>query len=361
MHLRCTNPAYGEPVDAAQPSIDWIDPSPADPGDGAPLRRHHVDAWRDRGAVVVQGLVPIELIDAAAAHARRRFGPSTSDGPGGFGSDGQLVFPTDCESIDDITLHPRVVAAAGQLLGTSVGELRLTQSDVWAKWGRNRPVDDPTDNDDQRIHVDYPNHMLTHPPPWGQPEAVEMIVYMDHVEACDGATAVVLRNGDADPAYRYPIIDTPGVGRYPWVNDRTQAEEVIAGIDPAAASWRTDHLYRREQRVRFAPGTVLLYRLDTWHRGTPIRPGAMRIVQNVTFRRADCEWISTVHPGWSWSAYRPSQRFERLLAQCTVDQRTVLGFPRPGHRYWTAATVEAVRRRYEPHGIDMTPYADALD
>jgi hypothetical protein len=33
-------------------------------------------------------------------------------------------------------------------------------------------------------------------------------------------------------------------------------------------------------------GTILFYRHDTWHRGTPITSGAMRVVQNLTFRNA---------------------------------------------------------------------------
>ena len=339
----------------------WIGSSPAQVLDDAPLGGDQVASWRERGAAVVHGLVPVGLVEAAGRHAREHYGVRTTDRPGGFGSDGQLVFPSEVAAVDEITLHPRLMAAVGQLLDCAVRDLRLTQSDLWAKWGRSRPVDDAFDNHDQRIHVDYPNHMLTHPPEWDRPEAVEMIVYMDHVESCDGATAVVLRDGDGDPAYQYPIVDTPGVGPYPWVNDRGRAEAVVSQVDPAVAQWRAEHLYAREQRVRFTPGTVLLYRLDTWHRGTPIRDGAMRVVQNITFRRAESEWISTLHPGWSWSAYRPSQRFERMIAQCSVDQRTALGFPVPGHRYWTRATVEAVGRRFGVHGIDMTPYSTALD
>ena len=38
-------------------------------------------------------------------------------------------------------------------------------------------------NRDQRMHMDYPNHYLTHPPPWNQPEAVAAILYFDDVAA----------------------------------------------------------------------------------------------------------------------------------------------------------------------------------
>jgi len=37
----------------------------------------------------------------------------------------------------------------------------------------------------------------------------------------------------------------------------------------------------------------------------------------------------------------------------------VLGFPKPGHSYWTRGTLDAVRARLEPWGMDMAPYEAA--
>jgi hypothetical protein len=112
--------------------------------------------------------------------------------------------------------------------------------------------------------------------------------------------------------------------------------------------------------VRYRTGDLLLYRHDTWHRGTPMKPGALRLVVNMTYRRADSEWISTLHKGWAWAAYRPGATIERLLAGASLAQRAVLGFPQPGSPYWTEATVAAVQARYGVHGMDMTPYRAAL-
>jgi hypothetical protein len=105
---------------------------------------------------------------------------------------------------------------------------------------------------------------------------------------------------------------------------------------------------------------VLFYRHDTWHRGTPLEPGALRLTLNMTFRKAESEWISTLSRGWSWAMYRPSWVMERLIVKASVEQRCVLGFPRPGHSYWTQETIAAVQARYGSLGIDMTPYAHAL-
>ena len=128
---------------------------------------------------------------------------------------------------------------------------------------------------------------------------------------------------------------------------------------PHLATWRQS-LYDREQHVRYKPGDVLFYRHDTWHRGTPMVTGALRLVHNLTFRRAECEWLSTLHVGWAWSAYRRSKYLERLIATSSLDQRAVLGFPQPGSSYWTQATIAAVEARYGIFGMDMTPYVDAL-
>lgn len=62
----------------------------------------------------------------------------------------------------------------------------------------------------------------------------------------------------------------------------------------------------------------------------------------------------------AWSAYDPSKFFERLIAQATLEQRAVLGFPQPGSSYWSDATVNAVEARYGVFGMDMGPYRDAI-
>lgn len=233
-------------------------------------------------------------------------------------------------------------------------------SDVWVQYGRDARGGSDRDNDDQRMHVDYPNHTLTHPPPWSQPEAVEVIVYLCDVERCGGATAVVPRSGDTDPAYSWPIVATPGVAGLEWRNDRESAEAYLEREAPAVARWRAEQLYPREVRARFRTGTALLYRHDTWHRGTPVDPGEMRAVHNLTLRRAESEWVSTLHSGWAWAMYRRSMPMERLIARASVEQRCVLGFPAPGHPYWTPETVAAVGARFGPLGMDMKPYARAL-
>ena len=210
------------------------------------------------------------------------------------------------------------------------------------------------------MHCDYPNHTLTHPPPWYDPEAVSIILYLSDVDDCQGATAVVPRTGKDDPAYTYPQSQMPGFGGTEWVNNKKLAEEYLQQVAPDVAEYRAKHLYAREKKVRYRFGTVLFYRQDSWHRGTPLKPGCLRIVVNMTYRKAVAEWISTMHIGWSWAMLRKGLPVERLLANATPEQRYILGFPKPGNPYCTDQTIEAVTARYGKLGFNPKPYVDEM-
>lgn len=347
-------------------SKDWAEPGEAaleETPSNDVLTAAQVAAWRERGFALVDGVLPMELVQRARADAAAAFpapGSAESEAVNDFGSGGRMEFPAPSAAVNALTLHPRLLRAVAQLLGVETTSLRLTQSDVWPKYGRKKRSGAERDNSDQRMHVDYPNHTLTHPPTWDAPEAVELILYLSDVDECGGATAVVPRLGPDDPAYAWPIVRTPGVAGLEWINDRTCAEAALWKEAPDVARWRAEHLYAREVLARFRVGTVLFYRHDTWHRGTPLLPGSLRLAQNMTFRKAESEWVSVLHPGWAWAMYRPSQPMERLIASASVEQRCVLGFPRPGHPYWSRETIAAVAARYGAFGIDMTPYETAV-
>jgi hypothetical protein len=121
-------------------------------------------------------------------------------------------------------------------------------------------------------------------------------------------------------------------------------------------------LYEREVPVKFKKGTVLLYRHDVFHRGTPIKPGQFRVVQNLVYRKKECEWVHTWNAGFARKMYYSCDRFisEPIIGKASVDQRCVLGFPEPGHSYWNAITLKATVARYEAFGFDKTPYEQAL-
>ncbi|MGB1536291.1 MAG: hypothetical protein ACPHAN_01095 [Pseudomonadales bacterium] len=325
--------------------------------EGRRLSDRQIDQWRESGYTLVQGLIDRQQQLDVLALADQTFPKPSTEAAAkitDFGSNGAWVFPSAHRIFNEITLCPHLLRAVASLLGVEVEQLRLTQSDLWPKYGRTEKVSSQ-DNMDQRIHVDYPNHSLVHPPEWSRPEAVELMLYYSDASDCGGETAVVPRAGPDDDAYRWPIVDSPGIGALTFTNDRVSAEAALQAGQPEMFKFRTQ-LYNREVYVDFRQGDILFYRHDTWHRGTPLRPGTRRLAQNMTFRVADAEWISTLHPGWAWSAYRPSQYLEKWIATCSVLQRTVMGFPAPGNAYWTEKTVAAVTARYGPLGFDPTPY-----
>lgn len=339
--------------------INWAEPVQLETA--GQLSDIEVKKWREQGFVLVDNLLPDELFAELRADAESFFpaaGTEEAKQFRGFGSAQRFVFPAESVPCNQVTLHPRLLAAVAQLLKTTVMDIRLTQSDLWPKYGREQS-DKAYDNNDQRIHVDYPNHTLVHPPPWSRPEAVEIIIFLSDFETSGGPTAVVPRQGQDDPLYPWPITKTPGVARMKYVNNRDVAEHYLAGEYPEVAAFR-EGLYQREVKAKYNFGSVLFYRHDTWHRGTPVSANALRLVQNMTFKLARSQWISVLHPGWSWGMYRPSATMEQLIASSSVEQRTVLGFPAPGDEYWCEQTIEAVAARYAPFGIDMTPYEEAL-
>lgn len=344
----------------------YVDATPARHDDDEPLTPEQVESWRSDGFTLVDGVVPETLIAELQAAAEAEFpsvGADTAnaDPTGSVAELGSAVnFPARLSGFNEATLHPRLLGAVGQLLGREPSGLRLSQSDLWPKYGQTQATPGPEDGQDQRIHIDYPNHTLAHPAPWDRPEAVEMILYLSDHADCGGSTALVPRTGPDDPAYRWPIVDSPGIVDLNYINDRDTAETYFAEHRPELADWRQS-LYERERWTRFRPGTIVFYRHDTWHRGTPLTPGARRLAQNMTYRRAECEWISTLHVGWAWKMYEDDQFMERLIAQASLDQRAVLGFPQPGNDYWCAETIQAVHARYGVFGFDPSPYQQALN
>ena len=152
----------------------FVEPTEATPT-GPTLSDEQAASWRDAGFALVDGVFPAGLIERLKHAAEQKFpAPATEDADQirDFGS--AVNFPSRLDGFNELTLHPRLIAAVGQLLGRDASGLRLSQSDLWPKYGRSER-DGVYDNQDQRIHFDYPNHTLAHPTPWDRPEAVEMI------------------------------------------------------------------------------------------------------------------------------------------------------------------------------------------
>lgn len=175
---------------------------------------------------------------------------------------------------------------------------------------------------DQGMHCDYYNHTLAYPPKLPEFWQTAYLIYYTDVTINHAPTAVCSWQ-------HYP--DTV---RFPAFFSREQRPDI----------------YENEEKVTVPAGGMLIYSMRTFHRGTPFLDEGGRIGMFVTYAPAAWKWLGIV--GWSAQAIRPE--FARWVAQATPEERTMLGFPEPGHRYWTAETLAGVSKRYPD--MDMSPY-----
>lgn len=127
-------------------------------------------------------------------------------------------------------------------------------------------------------------------------------------------------------------------------------------MSKASAALRAQ-CYAREVTPEFEPGDVLLYGLDTWHRGTPVKPGQVRYAHNLLWARDDAD-VQQWNPGFTSALY--SGDFERFISQLEPEQLQTLGFPAPADARWeTPSFVQAMRARYGWAGFDVMRYVHA--
>lgn len=322
------------------------------------LSSNQIKQWKENGYLLIDGLLEEDIFEKAKnklyslyPHYDSIDKTNTIANSQDFGSNGYLEFPCVYQEINDVTISNNIIYACEQLLDE---EVRLLQSDAWSKYGGDKNSN-PKNNRDQRIHVDYPNNTLVHPSSWDTPDAVAIIVYFNDHKKVGGGTAVVPKENTNDLNYKWPLIANPGVAGLPWLNDKESIEAILEKDYPDVYQFRKE-LYKKEKKVAYNPGTVLFYRHDIWHRGTPVNLGQVRHVINLGYRRESCDWLTTWNPGWARPMYHETFFLEKMIAQMTVKQRNILGFPKPGHKYWNQKTLEAVTKRYGPFGFDPKPY-----
>jgi hypothetical protein len=316
-----------------------------------PLSVGQVRQWREEGFVLVKGLVDVAEAEKSMKAMYPLKGKDSIKHDFGSGSD--LQFPIkDCPSLNNITLHPTLIAAATQLLarGGSATVPKLLQSVAWAKFGDVPDAEGSDSNHEQRVHMDYGNNTWLHPPQWDAPTAVAAIVYYSDVSHTGGGTAVTPRQGPHDPIYEYPYRHMPGQGViFPFVNNKDKAEALVKTISKKSYDIRQE-AYRREIKTCPSKGDVLLYRLDVWHRGTPVNPGTVRYVHNLLWTLPDTPGMCTRNPGFTIPMYYGW--LEKYVATLEPIQLLSLGFPSAQHPYWTKQTVEGVKMRYGSEAVD---------
>ena len=305
--------------------------------------------WLEKGYTVVKNKIDPELLNNSCDYLKKLFNEGhivCRD----FGSDGKLEFPSNT-IIDQISINENVIQCVQQLLDTP--NILLVQCDTWGKKGC---YDLSThSNNDQRMHMDYGNNMFLHPPDWNNPEAVAAIVYLSDVNDTEGGTALVPKEGASDPLYKPPYMNMPGINKYKFITDKINAEKYFKENHSEVYDFR-QQLYERELKLSPACGDILFYRLDLWHRGTPVKYGKVRFVMNLLWKKKECFWINQWNPGWTKNMYYGE--IEKLFTEMTPIQRSILGIPLPGDKYWNIENINLLKVRYPT--IDITPYINKL-
>ncbi|HEY1707802.1 MAG TPA: phytanoyl-CoA dioxygenase family protein [Rhizomicrobium sp.] len=233
---------------------------------------------------------------------------------------GLMEFPFADQTLNLLALHPAIVAVAEDLLQTR--DVRLYQAETFAKYTGVTQYDQP-------FHADYTNHIML--PPRGRYRQVQMFLYLSDVTVAHGTTRVVSRTLTAD----VPLMKLS----FPRarVSDERHAEWERAAVSAAGPR-----------------GSLLVYGADVLHRGTEMSlAGGGRFFFNLAYRAAGADWIG----GNPWPR-KGIANWTPLVERCSVRQLEALGFPPPGHDYWTEETLQGCAERYP--NLDLTPWRARL-
>ena len=277
-----------------------------------------IDEVRERGFTIVEHFLSAEEL-AAAREALWLHYPRPEDyfaDPARFEQyrAGQFAgveeFPYRSWDLNRLAFHPDLVDAAERFLGTT--ELHLYKVELWAKYAGAADYDQP-------LHRDYGSHSLVVPRRDGRYQQMTTFVFLSDVGEADGPTRIV----PYDISGEVPF--TPLYGTFAEL-----AVHEVAATGPA--------------------GSLLVYRTDILHRGSNITgTGHSRFSLLADFQQRGITWGGKM----AWPKDSPN-RWAKLIPQCTVRERDLFGFPRPGDPYWNDQTLTDVAARYP--GIDMTPY-----
>ena len=220
-------------------------------------------------------------------------------------------FPYRSWDLNRLAFHPDLVDAAERYLGTP--ELHLYKVELWAKYAGAADYDQP-------LHRDYGSHSLVVPRTDGRYQQLTTFIFLSDVTVDDAPTRIV------------PFPDGKHVPFTPlYLEYGALADAEVPAVGPA--------------------GSLLVYRTDVLHRGSNFTaPGRSRFSI-----LADYQAREQRGPANDRGPRDNPQRWAKLIPQCTVRERDLFGFPRPGDPYWNEQTRRDVAARYP--GIDMTPYA----
>lgn len=292
--------------------------------------------WQADGFVVLPGFLPTEELTSAVPELDLMF-PSAA----GFhdGTDprrerfigdefaGIDTFPFAATQISLLAVNPRILALANALLDDDV---HLYTAEAWAKYTGACDYD-------QALHRDYLNHTVLVPSTTPGCQQVEMFVFLNDVPDDLGPPHLVSRRHTAG----FPVVPN-------WLLPPGQDGDnrFAAGVGP--------DLYAAEVSGAGPAGTVIAFEPGTFHRGTQLTaPRGARYSMHLGFRPWSLHWGQRV--GWAQRSF--TREWVDFVSQATPRQLQALGFPPPGHRYWTSQTLADMALRYPD--LDLSPWYPA--
>jgi len=274
---------------------------------------------RTEGFAVMEGFLSSDELDAARAGLFEEFPPPAEyfAEPDRFAHlvrhqfAGLRIGPFNSWSLTRTAFHPDLVDAAERFCGTT--DLELYKIELWGKYGGAIDYD-------QAHHRDFGNHSLVVPRRDMRWPQLTTFILLSDVTEHDGPTKVVPRPaGDATPLIPYHL--EPG----------QLADEEVAITGPA--------------------GSIFMYTTDVIHRGSAMTGHQRsRFVLLADYAARGNPWMGKM----SWPAQANRRPIATLIANASVRERDLFGFPPPGHDYWNEQTLRDVAARWP--GIDMTPY-----
>jgi len=288
------------------------------------MASEHKDLWDTRGWCVVTGVIPPDDLAAAQAALPGIF-PTAEEFAADPGSERNRAFrttegvkpkfPFESQALNGVAVHDAIIDLAEELLETD--RLQLYQGMVTAKYSDGSP------EYEQLLHADYGNHTLVVPRTDVGYQQATMFIYLSDVTPETGATRMVSRRL---------------TGHIPVERTYLHLEEYAS-------------LYAAEECASGPAGSVLVYRPDVYHRGVGLTAEhSARFLLPVAFKPVCTDWLGS----HALPEAGENMAWYRFVSHATLRQLTVLGFPEPGHPYWTEETLAGVAARYPQ--LDMTPW-----
>jgi hypothetical protein len=286
-------------------------------------------AWEAHGWCVIPSVIPADVLQAAQSAVEHLF-PTAQEMDSGVENERTAPwrttfdakwpeFPYRSRTLSRLPFLDEVLEVATSFLGSD--DLRLYMSVISAKYANQ------SSGYNQLLHADFPNHSLLVPQPADRYPQLELFIYLSDVGAADGATRMVSRARTG----HIPIEQhTLSYAEFPDLYDD-------AGIAEGPA------------------GSIVAYQPDVYHRSVDLtEPGHRRVMMHASYRLAAAEWSQ--YQAWAFSGFSPE--WHNFVQAARPAELALLGFPKPGHAYWTDDSIRRVNARYP--GLDMSPWRAAL-